>query len=99
MSGYGALVDAAWAKAVELGLDQPSKVGLDITEVQQMIEAALGGLTLPAPGLHSYMVQQWTMRVGYPLRFSDGERVVAVMGSEPVPGTADMVVTVLVELP
>lgn len=42
MSEYGALTDAAWAKAVELGLNRPQQVGLDVSEVRQMLEAALG---------------------------------------------------------
>jgi hypothetical protein len=52
--------------------------------------------------LHTYMVQQHQMRPGFPLTFSDGERIVAVLSSSPVPGygrTGDIDVTVLVELP
>lgn len=50
--------------------------------------------------LHTYMVQRYRVRVGHPLRFSDGERVVAVLGSEPVPGVPlDVDVTFLVEMP
>lgn len=51
--------------------------------------------------LHTYMVQHHRMRIGSPLTFSDGERIVAVLGSVPVPGTGglDVGVTVLLELP
>lgn len=53
------------------------------------------------PGLHTYMVQRHRMRVGHPLAFSDGERIVAVLSSSATPGTAglDVDVTMLVELP
>jgi hypothetical protein len=50
------------------------------------------------PVLHSYMVQRHTLRIGWPLRFSGGERIVAVLSSEPQNGL-DILVTVLVELP
>ncbi len=52
--------------------------------------------------LHTYMVQRHTMRVGSPLTFSDGERVVAVLSSSyagSYQGQTDINVTVLVELP
>jgi hypothetical protein len=50
--------------------------------------------------LHAYMVQGHRMRVGAPLTFSDGGRVVAVLSSSPVPGLpSDIDVIVLVELP
>ena len=50
--------------------------------------------------LHTYMVQRHRMRIGTPLTFLDGERIVAVVASEPVPGLPmDVDVTVLVELP
>ena len=55
------------------------------------------------PALHTYMVQRFRMRPGWPLTFSDGERIVAVLRSEVVPGGAttpdDMDVIVLVEMP
>lgn len=52
----------------------------------------------PAP--HTYTIQRHTMRLDWPLTFSDGERVVAVLSSEPVPiRPLDWIVTVLVELP
>ena len=53
------------------------------------------------PDLHTYMVQHHLMRLGHPLRFSDGERIVAVLSSAVAPGTAglDVDVTVLVEMP
>jgi hypothetical protein len=55
---------------------------------------------LRVPELHTYMLQRYTMRVGHPLRFSDGERIVAVVHSEPVAGKPlDVQVTVLVEMP
>ncbi len=51
-------------------------------------------------GLHTYTVQRHQMRVGWPLRFSDGEHIVAVLSSKPVPlSRADIEVTVLVEMP
>ena len=40
------------------------------------------------PALHTYMVQRFRMRPGWPLTFSDGERIVAVLRSEVVPGGA-----------
>lgn len=50
--------------------------------------------------LHTYMIQRWTMKIGHPIRFSDGERVIAVLGSEPVPLKSDEIrVTFLVEMP
>lgn len=49
--------------------------------------------------LRTYMVQRHRMRIGHPLTFSDGERIVAVLSSEPVAGLPSEVdVTVLVEL-
>jgi hypothetical protein len=55
---------------------------------------------LPASELHTYMLQRHTMRLDWPLRFSDGERVVAVVDSLPVPlSPLEYVVTVLVEMP
>jgi hypothetical protein len=46
------------------------------------------------------MVQRHRMRIGWPLRFSDGERIVAVLSSELVPlSRTDIDVTVLVEMP
>jgi hypothetical protein len=54
-------------------------------------------------GLHTYMVQRFRMRPGRPLTFSDGERIVAVLRSEVVPGgvstSDDMDLIVLVEMP
>ena len=57
-------------------------------------------MSIPVPDpLHTYMVQRYRVRVGWPLRFSDGERIIAALGSEPVPGSpADLDVTVLVEM-
>ena len=50
--------------------------------------------------LHTYMIQSCTMRPGWPLRFSDGERVVAVLESAPALGSdTDMYVMFLVEMP
>ena len=52
--------------------------------------------------LHTYRVQSHCMRVGSPLTFSDGERIVAVLSSSPAlsyGGATDIDVTVLVELP
>jgi hypothetical protein len=54
------------------------------------------------PVLHTYQVQRHRMQVGWPLTFSDGERVVAVLSSSPAgtyQGKTDIDVTVLVELP
>ncbi len=52
------------------------------------------------PGLHTYMVQRHRMHIGFPLTFSNGERIMAILVSEPVAGLAtEMDVTVLVELP
>ena len=52
------------------------------------------------PVLHTYMVQRHQMRIGSPLTFSDGERIVSVLSSSPVPGLrSEIDVTVLVELP
>ncbi len=49
---------------------------------------------------HTYMVQRHRMRFDWPLTFSDGERIVAVLKSEPAAGSrTDIDVTVLVELP
>jgi hypothetical protein len=49
------------------------------------------------------MVQRFRMRPGRPLTFSDGERIVAVLRSEVVPGGVttpdDMDMIVLVEMP
>jgi hypothetical protein len=54
----------------------------------------------PSASLHTYMVQRYQMRIGWPLRFSDGERIIAVLSSEPVPlSPHDLDVTVLVEMP
>ena len=55
-----------------------------------------------AENLHTYMVQQWTLKIGHPIRFSDGERVIAVLATEPVdyPEPEDNIrVTFLVEIP
>ena len=54
------------------------------------------------PVLHTYQVQRHCMRVGFPLTFSDGERIIAVLSSSPAlscGGATDIDVTVLVELP
>lgn len=54
------------------------------------------------PVLHTYQVQRHCMRVGSPLTFSDGERIVAMLSSSPAlsyGGATDIDVTVLVELP
>jgi len=67
--------------------------------VRESAEAAAGGA---GPVLHAYQVQRHRMRVGSPLTFSDGERIVAVLSSSPAlsyGGTTDIDVTVLVELP
>ena len=49
---------------------------------------------------HTYRVQRHRMRLDWPLTFSDGERIVAVLASEPAAGSnVDMDLTVLVELP
>jgi len=54
----------------------------------------------PAPQLHTYMLQRHTLSLDWPLRFSDGERIVAVVSSVPVPlSPLEHVVTVLVEMP
>jgi hypothetical protein len=46
------------------------------------------------------MVQQYTVRMGHPIRFSDGEQVIAVLALEHVPlSKDDMRITVLVEMP
>lgn len=45
------------------------------------------------------MVQQWRMQIGSPLTFSVGERIVAVLSSEPMPLTGQIEVTMLVEVP
>ena len=52
-----------------------------------------------AAGKHTYRVQRHRMRLDWPLTFSDGERIVAVLKSEPVAGVPEVDVTVLVELP
>lgn len=52
-----------------------------------------------APPQHTYMVQQWRMQIGSPLTFSVGERIVAVLSSEPMPLTGQIEVTMLVEVP
>lgn len=52
--------------------------------------------------LHTYMVQRHRMRVGSPLTFSDGERVIAVLSSSHAgtfQGQTDIDVTMLVEVP
>lgn len=55
---------------------------------------------MPAPQLHTYMLQRHTMSLDWPLRFSDGERIVAVVSSVPVLlSPLEVVVTVLVEMP
>ncbi len=49
---------------------------------------------------HTYMIQRHWVKQGWPLRFSDGERVIAVLDSVPdgvEPG--EVHVTFLVELP
>ena len=49
---------------------------------------------------HTYRVQRHRMRLNWPLTFSDGERIVAVLSSELAAGVhVEMDVTVLVELP
>ena len=49
---------------------------------------------------HTYRVQRHRMRLDWPLTFSDGERIVAVLSSELAAGSnVDMDLTVLVELP
>lgn len=54
----------------------------------------------PDTPLHTYMVQRYRMRVGQPIRFSDGERVIAMLTCERVPlSEAERDVTVLVEMP
>jgi hypothetical protein len=54
-----------------------------------------------APPLHTYKLMNVEKRPGYPLTFSDGERVIAVVGSQPplTPGVGGSRLTVLVELP
>lgn len=65
--------------------------------------ASLAQALTAAAGLHTYMVQRLRMRANSPLTFSDGERIVAVLRSEVVPGgvsQSDSVdVLMLVELP
>lgn len=51
---------------------------------------------------HTYMVQRHWVRIGLPITFSDGERVVAVLESRPLDREGvdeDLHITVLVELP
>lgn len=54
----------------------------------------------PGMPLHTYMIQRHRMHVASPLTFLFGERIVAVVSFEPVPGLPmQLDVTVLVELP
>jgi hypothetical protein len=59
-------------------------------------------MTEPAT-LHTYTVMRVRIKPGRPLTFSDGERIVAVLRSDVVPGgvgNSDMMdVVALVELP
>lgn len=50
--------------------------------------------------LHTYRLDRHRMSVGSPLTFSDGERIIAVVSSEPAAGRGpDVDVLMLVELP
>jgi hypothetical protein len=51
------------------------------------------------PRLHTYMVQRHWMMIGTPIRFSDGEKVIAVLSAEPADEPGTMYVTVFVEMP
>lgn len=65
-----------------------------------MTEVASESSPRTGADLRTYMIQQHRMTVGSPLTFSRGERVVAVLSSDAVPGLpAILDVTVLVEMP
>ena len=60
-------------------------------------------MTETAPELRTYMIQRFRMTANRPLEFSGGERIVAVLRSDVVPGGVNesdqMDLIVLVELP
>ena len=52
--------------------------------------------------IHTYKIVRYRMQMNYPIRFTDGERVIAVVSLEPAEfpePEGDMDVTFLVEVP